>query len=192
VLILIYAILILGGSGSLWGVILGAVVLNVSLEVLRTPNHATIVFLTLIVATLLAKLRPWRVLAGVVAGTVVLGFAFRAVVGAIWPATLHAQGAVTGWLGEVLSAWLPVSTNYKVGNWVFLLVIGLVCVMTIVPRFWRNVLLMPTLVLAVFNWNSRLAFEPSITRLISIGIILIVLMNARPQGLVGANRVEIV
>jgi ABC-type branched-subunit amino acid transport system permease subunit len=37
----------------------------------------------------------------------------------------------------------------------------------------------------------RLAAEPSITRLILIGVILIVLMNVRPQGLVGARRVEI-
>ena len=50
---------------------------------------------------------------------------------------------------------------------------------------------MPTLYLSVFVWDARLAFEPSITRLIMIGVILIVLMNARPQGLVGANRVEI-
>ena len=59
-LIIIYAILILGGAGSLGGVILGALVVNVSLEVLRTPNHATWIFFILILATLLVKLRPWR------------------------------------------------------------------------------------------------------------------------------------
>ena len=48
------------------------------------------------------------------------------------------------------------------------------------------------LYLAVFTWDVRLAFEPSITRLIMIGVILIVLMNARPQGLLGQARVEIV
>ena len=57
-LITVYAILILGGAGSLGGVILGALIVNISLEVLRTPNHATIVFFALIIATLLAKLRP--------------------------------------------------------------------------------------------------------------------------------------
>ena len=40
-LITVYAMLILGGAGSLGGVILGALVVNVSLEALRTPNHAT-------------------------------------------------------------------------------------------------------------------------------------------------------
>ena len=43
-LITVYAMLILGGAGSLGGVILGALVVNVSLEALRTPNHATWIF----------------------------------------------------------------------------------------------------------------------------------------------------
>ena len=50
--------------------------------------------------------------------------------------------------------------------------------------------LVVVLYLAVYAWNARLAFEPSVTRLIMIGVILIVLMNARPQGLVGPTRVE--
>ena len=42
-LIIVYAILILGGAGSLGGVILGALIVNISLEVLRNaPNHATL------------------------------------------------------------------------------------------------------------------------------------------------------
>ena len=57
--------------------------------------------------------------------------------------------------------------------------------------FLRTLLLAPALYLATFDWDSRLAFEPSITRLIFVGVILIVLMNARPQGLIGVNRVEI-
>jgi ABC-type branched-subunit amino acid transport system permease subunit len=34
--------------------------------------------------------------------------------------------------------------------------------------------------------------QPSVTRLIILGALLIVLMNARPQGLLGTARVEIV
>ena len=59
-LIIVYAMLILGGAGSLGGVILGAIVVNVSLEVLRTPGHATWIFYVVILATLVAKLRPWQ------------------------------------------------------------------------------------------------------------------------------------
>jgi ABC-type branched-subunit amino acid transport system permease subunit len=190
-LVTVYAILILGGAGSLGGVILGALVVNISFEVLRTPNHATIVFFALILATLLAKLRPWRTLAAVAAGTAALGFAVRAITGAIWPTTLHDQGAVTGSIGRALAHWLPVTTDYRVGNYGFIALVGLVLVLVSVRRFWRTLLLPPALVLASYDWDSRLAFEPSITRLIFVGVILIVLMNARPQGLMGVTRVEI-
>ncbi len=55
---------------------------------------------------------------------------------------------------------------------------------------WRTILLVPTIYLASFVWETRLAAEPSITRQLMIGAILIVMMNARPQGLLGARRVE--
>ena len=64
-------------------------------------------------------------------------------------------------------------------------------VLTELRPLWRKLALIPTLYLTAFVWDTRLAAEPSITRLILIGVILIVLMNARPQGLVGTARVEI-
>jgi ABC-type branched-subunit amino acid transport system permease subunit len=191
ILITIYAIVILGGAGSLGGMVLGAIVVNVSLEVLRTPNHATWVFFILIIATLLAKLRPWKVLAAVFLGTIAFGFAAYAVITAIWPSSNDGTGAVTGELGRWLEHWVPIPADpTKAGNWGFVALTALILVLTVVKPFWRNILLVPTLYLAVFVWDARLAFEPSITRLIMIGVILIVLMNARPQGLVGATRVE--
>ncbi len=51
---------------------------------------------------------------------------------------------------------------------------------------------MPTIYLAACVWEARLAAEPSVTRQILIGAILIVMMNARPQGLLGSRRVEVV
>ncbi len=191
-LVTVYAILILGGAGSLGGVIAGSLVVNIALEVLRTPNHATVVFFTLIIGTMLVKLRPWRTLVAVVAGTALLGFVLRELAGAIWPFTLHAQGAVNGSIGRALAHWLPVTTDYRVGNYGFIALVGLVLVLDerAADRL-RRWLIAPTLVLASYDWDSRLAFEPSITRLIFVGVILIVLMNARPQGLMGASRVEI-
>ena len=73
-LIIVYAMLILGGAGSLGGVILGAFVVNVSLEALRTPGHATWIFYIVILATLIAKVRPWKWLFIVVGGTIGLGY----------------------------------------------------------------------------------------------------------------------
>jgi branched-chain amino acid transport system permease protein len=192
-LIIIYAILILGGAGSLGGVILGALVVNVSLEVLRTPGHATWIFYTLIVATLLAKLRPWQWLATVVAGTIAFGFAVHAIVAAAWPAGVHGQPAVGGILGSGLRHWVVLPDNPRViGNVAFIALIFAVLLLTTLHGWVQKVALIPTLYLSAFVWENRLVVEPSITRLILIGVILIVLMNARPQGLLGSQRVEIV
>jgi ABC-type branched-subunit amino acid transport system permease subunit len=51
----------------------------------------------------------------------------------------------------------------------------------------------PTVWLAGFVWETRLAQETSgPTRLLLLGAILVGLMIARPQGLLGRPRVEIV
>jgi len=192
-LIIVYVILILGGAGTLGGVILGALVVNVSLEVLRTPGHATWIFYTLIVATLVAKLRPWRWLAAVIAGTIGLGFAVHAIVAATWAAGVDGQPAVGGILGSGLRHWvvLPASPR-TIGNVAFIGLVFAVLLLTTLRGALQKVALIPTLYLTAFVWENRLVVEPSITRLILIGVILIVLMNARPQGLLGSQRVEIV
>jgi ABC-type branched-subunit amino acid transport system permease subunit len=78
-----------------------------------------------------------------------------------------------------------------IGNYAFVGLIAAVLVLTLLHGIWRTVFLVPTLYLAAFVWENRLDFEPSTTRLIVLGALLIVLMNARPQGLLGTARVEI-
>src|SRR3954454_18742166 len=112
-LITVYAMLILGGACSLGGVILGALVVNVSLEALRTPNHATWIVTILILATLIAKLRPWQWLVGVLAGTVVFGFAIHALLAAFWPNATDGDGFVGGKFGDALSHWVPLPTGER-------------------------------------------------------------------------------
>jgi branched-chain amino acid transport system permease protein len=192
-LIIVYAMLILGGAGSIGGVILGAVVVNVSLEVLRTPGHATWVFYALLAATLVARMRPWRWLGIVVGGTVAFGFAVHAIVAATWPRGVHGQPAVGGFLGSGLRHWVVLpSTPLTIGNVAFVLLVLAVLGVTLLHGWVQRIALIPTLYLAAFVWENRLAVEPSVTRLILVGVILIVLMNARPQGLLGTSRVEIV
>ncbi|HSX21941.1 MAG TPA: branched-chain amino acid ABC transporter permease [Gaiellaceae bacterium] len=192
-LVIVYAMLILGGAGSLGGVILGAVVVNVSLEVLRTPDHATWIFFTLIAATLVARIRPWRWLAAIIAGTVGFGFAVHAIVSATWPRGVHGQAAIGGVLGSGLKSWVVLpSTPLTIGNVAFICLVLAVLALTLLHGWLQRVAMIPTLYLAAFVWENRLVVEPSITRLILIGVILIVLMNARPQGLLGTARVEIV
>jgi ABC-type branched-subunit amino acid transport system permease subunit len=192
-LIIVYAMLILGGAGSLGGVILGALVVNISLEVLRDAGHATWVFFTLIAATLIAKLRPWHWLGIVFAGTVAFGFAVHAIVSAAWPRGVHGQAAVGGVLGSGLKSWVILPSNpMYIGNVAFICLVLAVLVLTLLQGWVQRLAMIPTLYLAAFVWENRLVVEPSVTRLILVGVILIVLMNARPQGLLGTSRVEIV
>ena len=192
-LIIVYCMLILGGAGSLGGVILGAIVVNVSLELLRTPEKATWVFYGLLLVTLLVKLRPWRRLAAVLAATIGLGFAVHAIVDATWARGTAGEAAGGGRIGDLVGGWVVLPSNPQtIGNVAFVVLVCVVLALTVMRGPLRTLLLVPTLYLAAFVWENRLVHEPSITRLVLIGVILIVLMNARPQGLLGTSRVEIV
>ena len=192
-LIIVYAMLILGGAGSLGGVILGALVVNVSLEVLRTPGHATWIFYVVVLATLVARVRPWKWLAVVVGGTLGFGYAVHAIAASAWPRGVHGSASVGGSPGRFLDSWqLHPTTPMFIGNIAFVILVFVILGVTMLRGVPRLLALIPTLYLASFVWENRLVVEPSITRLILIGVILIVLMNARPQGLLGTSRVEIV
>jgi branched-chain amino acid transport system permease protein len=192
ILILIYAGLILGGTGSIAGAATGALVIMVIYDgLLRSPTDSGYLFYGLIVLTLLVKLRPWRRLAAVIAATIALGFAVHAIAGAISPGAVAGSPASTGWIGAALRHWVIVPANQMVaGNWGFVLLVCLLITLVQVKGRWRTILLVPTLYLASFVWETRLSAEPAITRQLMIGAILIVMMNARPQGLLGARRVE--
>ena len=192
-LIIVYAMLILGGAGSLGGVIIGAMVVNISLEILRTPGHATTIFYFLLLVSLLAFLRPWRAFVVVVGGSLALGFVLHAILASAWPRSTHGTSEIGGWLGSFLRHWSIQPTNVsQIGNWAYILLVLAVLGLTLLHGWWRWLAMIPVINLGAFVWNNVLVVEPSITRLILIGVILIVLMNVRPQGLLGTSRVEIV
>ena len=191
-LILIYAGLVLGGAGSIAGAATGALVVMVIYDgLLRSPTYSGYLFYGLILLTLLVKLRPWRRLALVLAATAALGFAVHAIAAAISPRAVAGSPGTTGWIGSALHDWLIVPANATAaGNWGFVaLVCLLIALVQVGPRV-RTILLPPTLYLAAFVWETRLSAEPAVTRQLMIGAILIVMMNARPQGLLGQRRVE--
>jgi len=192
-LIIVYAMLILGGAGSLGGVIIGAIVVNVSLEALRTPGHATWIFYTLIVASIVAKVRPWRWVVIVLGGTIGLGYVLIAIANQWFPRWTEGEPTIGGWLGEWLNQWvLHPSNPQMIGNVAFVILVFAVLGLMLLKPILLWIAMIPTLYLTAFVWQNRLVVEPSITRLILVGVILIVLMNVRPQGLLGAARVEIV
>jgi branched-chain amino acid transport system permease protein len=205
ILITIYAMVILGGVGSLFGVVVGAVSVNVLLEVLRTPDHARWILYAAILLALVAKLRPWHRLAAVLAGTVAFGIAVHAIVAAAWPRGVHGLVSISGtdfsrggWLGWVLRHWLvlPARTyedgQYTWFNVALVVLIGLVLALTLVRDWARWLLLVPTIWLAALVWETRLVEEGTgPTRFLLLGAILVVLMAARPEGLFGRHRVEV-
>jgi ABC-type branched-subunit amino acid transport system permease subunit len=196
-LITIYAMLILGGSGSLAGAVLGAIVINVSLEVLRDPNQARWLFYSVILITLVAKLRPWWKLAAVLGSLVAFGYVVSAILGALWPSTTAGEAVGGDAIGRGVQSWVvhPAEHVTEIGNYGFVLLIVLVLLLTVIKDPWRMVLLVPTIYLAAFVWENLLMASieaQAATRFILLGALLVVLMAARPHGLIGKTRVEAV
>jgi branched-chain amino acid transport system permease protein len=193
-LILIYAALILGGAGSIGGAVMGGLVIAITLDgFLRSPTQAGYIFYGVILLTLIVKVRPWTRLAAILGSTVAFGFAVHAIVKAISSSAVAGGPQSSGWIADALRDWVIVPANStRFGNIGFVVLICLAIALTQVRGRLRDVLIVPTLYLAACVWEARLVVEPSITRQILIGAILIVMMNARPQGLLGQRRVEVV
>jgi ABC-type branched-subunit amino acid transport system permease subunit len=192
-LITIYAIVILGGAGSLAGVVVGAIIVNGVPELLRDPNEAEWVFYTAVVLLVLIRVRPWQKLAVVVGGTLGLGFALHAIADAAWPRwTAGSPG--TGALAHAVSHWMLLPSHpTQIANFAYVLVIAAILVLTLLHGWWRTVALIPTIYLGAFAWENLLVEQTAgATRFLLLGALLVVLMNARPQGLFGTARVEIV
>jgi branched-chain amino acid transport system permease protein len=192
-LILIYAAFILGGAGSIGGAVVGGLIISITLDgFLRSPTQSGYIFYGMIVLTLVVKMRPWRKLAAVAAAIVVFGVAMHAIVSAVSSSAVAGGPQSSGWIADVVRHWVIVPSNSTgPGNIGFVILIcALIAIVQLRGR-WRTLLIVPTVYLAVCVWEARLVAQPAITRQLLIGAILIVMMNARPQGLLGSRRVEI-
>jgi ABC-type branched-subunit amino acid transport system permease subunit len=191
VLITVYAMVILGGSGSQAGVVLGAIIVNVLLQLLQNPDQARVLFYLLLVVGVITAFRFSRTLALVAGATLAFGFATHAIVSAI-----HGSWATTGHSGfsGVMSHWVvvPSALSPWVGQVSYGALIVAVLAVTQLRGIARLIALPPTLYLAAFVWENLMLPNPGPTRYIVLGLLLIVLMIARPNGLLGERRVEIV
>jgi ABC-type branched-subunit amino acid transport system permease subunit len=193
ILILIYACLVLGGAGSIAGAVLGGILVTAGEQMVSSPTDAGYLFYGLILLALVMKVRPWRLLGGVLAGTVALGLALHAIVGAISSTAVGGQPGSGGWIGSLVSHWVIVPANAATyGNVLYIVTIVLVFAIVRVRDRYRPFLLAPAIYVAACCWESRLVVNPSITAQILIGAILIATMTLRPQGLLGTMRVEVV
>jgi branched-chain amino acid transport system permease protein len=191
-LITVYTMVILGGSGSQPGVVLGALIVAPLLEALRDADKSRAIFFAALVGGLLLVARKNRAIGIVGLATLGFGFALHGIASAVdssWVAGENASGfagVVAHWVvvPAHLASWIP-PVSY----------IGLIAVMllvTVVHGRVRYVLLVPTLYLAAFVWENVMLSKPEPARFIVLGLILIALMILRPNGLLGERRVEII
>jgi branched-chain amino acid transport system permease protein len=192
-LITIYTMVILGGSGSQAGVVMGAIIVNVLLELLRDAGNARYVFYAVVIAALFGIYKVSMRLAVVLGATAALGFVVHAVVSALSKPAVSGTGNGSGWLFDGLRHWVVVPQS--MGPWKVITYIGLIAVvlvLTLVRDWVRLALIVPTLYLAAFVWENVMLAHPEATRFIVIGAILVAVMIARPSGLLGERRVEII
>jgi ABC-type branched-subunit amino acid transport system permease subunit len=187
-LITVYTMVILGGQGSQAGVVLGAILISVLLELLRDPSKARDLFYLALAGGLVIGLKlTWKLVA-VAGATIAFGFAAHAIAHAIDPA--WTSGSAGAWASDwVIVPADPASWIAPV-TYVGLIVAALALTMT--PQPWRTVALVPTLYLAAFVWENVMLAKPEPTRYIVLGVTLVTLMILRPNGLLGERRVEIV
>ena len=193
-LITIYAIVILGGLGSIGGVVIGALVVNGAPELLRSSTNARFLFYGVLVIALFVAMRPWYKPVVVLLGTIAFGYAVHAIASAVWSRGTegHIQGG--GRLGRALEHWVLLPSHAgSIAGWAYFALIVAALVLTLVTGWWRAIVLIPTLYLASFVWENKLVEQVSgATRLILLGTLLVVIMNVRPSGIFGTSRVEIV
>lgn len=191
-LITIYAALILGGLGSIPGAVIGAIAVAVSPEILRNPTAAGWLFYLALILLLVTVLREPLRITSVIIGVAGFGYLVRLAAVAIWGDTILGP-ANDAFLSEFLDAWALILGPAQdiASSYAFVLAIGGVLAVIVTKGWWRVALLIPTAYVAIFVWENKLALEPSITRQLLFGGVLVVMMAVRPQGLLGTRRVEI-
>jgi len=192
-LITIYAMVILGGAGSQAGVVLGAVLVNVLLEVLRSPQHSRWVFYAAVLAALIAFVRPWKWLAVVLGGTFLFGIAVRVSLHALHPAWTGGSTQGSDSVSRLIGHWVAIPTSLGSGKAIaYVALIAMILALTTLKGATRMIAMIPTIYMGAFVWENVLAPKPEVTRFILLGALLVGVMTTRPQGILGQSRVEIV
>jgi ABC-type branched-subunit amino acid transport system permease subunit len=119
------------------------------------------------------------------------GFAAHALVGAISHSAIAGTPGSVGWIGSALRHYVIVPADPT--DYGKVLFVVLICALVGVVRLKgvrRLIAVVPTVYLAACCWESSLSLASAVTAQIMIGAILIVMMAARPEGLLGTRRVE--
>jgi hypothetical protein len=139
-------------------------------------------------------LKRWQLWLAVVGGAIGGGLLLKLLVNLFWPWLDTGQAPAAGsFLNQWVQSLLVIPPDFLVtGNIAIgLSILTLLLAISLKGR-GRLVVLSLAIYLLAFAWETRLATEPSVTRILAVGITLVVLMVTRPQGLLGKLRVEIV
>lgn len=201
-LITVYAMVVLGGAGSLFGVTVGAVLINASLEALRDPDNASWLFYAVVVTALLVMLRPRWLPSAILAATAVFGIVVHQVAEQVRPSLVNGSTFGTSSIDRLMESWVLVPEGAvgpdglpagALARLAYMALVAAVLGLTLVrSSVWRAVGLVPVLYLAACVWESVLLAQPAVARFVLIGAMLVGLMAFRPEGLFGRQRVEIV
>jgi branched-chain amino acid transport system permease protein len=195
ILITIYAIVILGGIGSLTGVVLGAIVITASFQFLAPENpqsQARLLFFGALVLLIVIVVRPWWHRLAVFGAVVALGLATRLLVESLAPSWGGGDVVEGGRFGEVVHEWVVIPSGHgDFGNVAYVALVAAVLILTQLRGVARTVGLVPTIYLGAIVWETSFVEQPAVARWILFGALLVTLMIARPQGLLGTPRVEI-
>jgi ABC-type branched-subunit amino acid transport system permease subunit len=195
-LITIYTVVILGGLGSLTGVVLGAIVINVSFQFLAPENaqdNARLLFYAVILLLLALSVKPlWR-FAAVVAGTIAFGFVTQLIVEAVAPSWTGGPVVEGGRFAGIVEDWVVITPpgHGRFGSWAYVTLVVAILVLTRLPSRIRTFALGPVVYLAAVVWENSFVEQPAVARWILFGALLMTLMTIRPQGLLGTPRVEV-
>jgi branched-chain amino acid transport system permease protein len=153
-LITIYTMVILGGAGSQAGVVIGAVLIGVLLELLRDPGDSRVLFYSVIVLGLFAAFRFSLRLAVVLGGTLVFGVIAHSIAGAIDNAWVNGSGGAGGGVSDFAANWVIVPTD--LAAWV-------------APVSYISLVALALVLDALHGWAPRAADARALPRCLRVG-----------------------
>ena len=201
-LITVYAMMVLGGAGSLFGVTVGAVIIVASLEALRGPEDASSLFYFAVVLGIVFLVRPWWRSLTILGGTIVFGLVVHEAAGRWRPSLVEGVPLGQARIDEIVDSWVLLPADFVTPDGLpagaaarvaYLLFVASVLGLTLIRSSrWRAIAIVPVLYFAACIWENLLLGQPAVARFVLMGALLVGLMAYRPQGLFGKQRVEIV
>lgn len=194
-LINLYGMVVLGGVGSLPGAVIGALCFVLLPELLRDVTLAGYLFYGTLLVTLMATLRPWARAVLHLGLTLLGGLLLKGLVNFVMPGFDRGDPPTGSLLNAWVQRWLVIPVDYaSMGNVVtgaaVLLLLGALLLGH--RSRWHHLLVGVSVYALAFAWETTLATNAAASRILIVGLTLVVLMIKRPQGLLGKMEVKIV